>query len=436
MDAAGVDIQHGLLGLIPLVVYIILIFKYKQPVPTTIFCAILGAIITHQTIFSFSDVLCKSLGSFLGLVGLLIMLGRGLGEILTATKVTHTIVHKIIYGIGVKTQNQAIVGIMTASVCIVALVGTMAGGNAVIAPIVLPIAAAAGLTKSTVGVLFHACGEEALILGPFSPSVLMLLGLTNLSYGELLIKCSLPVVCVTFVTTWFVVTKHIQKVTKGVYDFEEQPIASDFIPGAKEKFTTIVFLASFLLLLGFGLYYKANTHYIVIVLMLIALLTGLAGKMSIPDITKTYIKGMAGNLPLFVLFLFLDPFINFMDQAGAFKAVTALLQPLVNYGGRVAIPIVAGLTGTVGLTGAAVAVMKMTNDLFANLVQQYQIPMVAWAVALIVSNRATNFIHPGANMFSSMGFANSHDLVSMIKNGWTVAFMQLIFLCIYSYLFV
>lgn len=428
-------IQKGLIGLIPLVVYIVLIFRYKQPVPTTILGAILGAVITHQTIFSFADIVVKSLGSFLGLVGLLILMGRGLGEVLTASNVTHTLVHKIIYGIGVNTQNKAIVGIMAASVTIVALLGTMAGGNAVIAPIVLPIAAAAGLTKSSVGVLFHACGEEALILGPFSPSVLMLLSLTHLSYIDMVSKCALPVLIVTFTTTWFMV-KHIQKKTKGIYDYEEMPDVSEFVPSTTDKRATLTFIAAFFIFVSFGLYWKANTNYIIVVLMTIALLTGLSAKMSIPKITQTFITGMAGNLHLFVLFLFLEPFINFMDQAGAFKAVSALLQPLVNYGGRVAVPIVGGLTGTVGLTGAAVAVLKMTNDLFIDMVKQYQIPMTVWAVALVVANRATNFIHPGSNMFSSMGFANSHDMVSMIKNGWTVAVMQLLFLCIYSILFV
>jgi H+/gluconate symporter-like permease len=169
--------------------------------------------------------------------------------------------------------------------------------------------------------------------------------------------------------------------------------------------------------------------------MILALLAGLAGGLNPFRVTETFVKGMAGNLHLFVLFLFLEPFINFMDQAGAFKAVTALLTPLVNYGGKAFVPIIGGLTGTVGLTGAAVAVLKMTNDLFINLVQQYQIPIFVWGTALVVANRATNFVHPGSNMFSSMGFANSDDLKSMIKNGWTVAFMQLSFLCVYSMIF-
>jgi hypothetical protein len=435
MEMSTAEIQHGLLGLIPLIVYIILIFKYKQPVPTTILCAVIGAVITHQTIFTFGDILAKSLGSFLGLVGLLIMLGRGLGEVLQAAKVTHTIVHKIIYTIGVNTQNKAIVGIMCASVTLVALLGTMAGGNAVIAPIVLPIAAAVGLSKSVVGMLFHACGEEALILGPFSPSVLMLIGLTGISYPELLLKCSLPVLTVTFLTTWVMVHR-VQKLTKDTNAYEDMPVEHTFIPDNKAKRATLVFILSFTVFVAFGLYWQANTNYIVVILMLIGLLTGMAGGLSIPVVTSTFIKGMAGNLHLFVLFLFLEPFINFMAEAGAFKAVTALLTPIVHYGGRVAVPIVGGLTGTVGLTGAAVAVLKMTNDLFGDMVRQYNIHPYVWAVALIVANRATNFIHPGANMFSSMGFAQSTDLVSMIKNGWTIAALQLIFLCIYSFLFV
>jgi H+/gluconate symporter-like permease len=434
MTTSDPNVYRGLVGLIPLVVYIILIFRYKKPVPLTILGAVLGAVITHQTIFSFADILAKSLGSFLALVGLLIMLGRGLGEVLTATKITHTLVHKIIYTIGVNTQNRAIIGIMAASVTIVALLGTMAGGNAVIAPIVLPVAASAGLTRSTVGVLFHACGEEALILGPFSPSVLMLLGLTHLAYSEMLLKCALPVLSVTFLTTWFMV-KHIQRHTKGVYDYEEQPELQTFVPDSKAKRATLIFLGAFASFVGFGLYWHANTNYIVVIIMILALLAGLAGGLNPFRVTETFVKGMAGNLHLFVLFLFLEPFINFMDQAGAFKAVTALLTPLVNYGGKAFVPIIGGLTGTVGLTGAAVAVLKMTNDLFINLVQQYQIPIFVWGTALVVANRATNFVHPGSNMFSSMGFANSDDLKSMIKNGWTVAFMQLSFLCVYSVIF-
>jgi hypothetical protein len=56
-------------------------------------------------------------------------------------------------------------------------------------------------------------------------------------------------------------------------------------------------------------------------------------------------------------------------------------------------------------------------------------------VALIVATRVTNFIYPGANMFSSLGFAETKDIKSMLKNGWVVAACQTLFLVVYSLLF-
>lgn len=434
MTPAPFDITYGLIGLLPLVIYVILIFTYKDPVPVTLFCVIIGAIITHQTIFSFADALVKGMGSFLALVGLIIMMGRGLGEVLTATKVSHTLVHKIIYGIGVNTENKAMLGIITASLVIVGLLGTLAGGNAIIAPIVLPVAAAAGLTRSTVGVLFHAAGEEGLILGPFTPPVITLIGLTGVAYGEMLLKAALPVACVTLLVTWFMAHR-IQRATKGVYDYESVADVEKFVPDARANRATVVFAASFVLLVAYGMYYKANTAFVTVVMLALAIITGLVGGLSVSKIFQLFIKGMAGNLNLFVLFLFLEPFMNFMEQAGAFKALGLLMQPLVYLGGKAAIPIMGAFTGAVGLSGATVAVMKMVHDMFFPLVQQYGVNIIVWTTAVVVATRATNFFHPGSNMFSSMGFAQSQDMISMIKNGWTVAAAQLLFIIIIALIF-
>jgi len=432
---AHVDVGYGLLGLIPLVVYVILIFTYKDPVPSTFIAVIIGAVMTHQSFFSFGDVLVKSMGSFLALIGLIIMMGRGLGEILTETRVSHTIVHKIVYSIGVNTEKKAMAGIIVASLSIVSLLGTLAGGNAVIAPIVLPIAAAAGLTRSTVGVLFHAAGEEGLILGPFAPPVVTLLALTGLSYGEMLLKAAIPVVLVTLITTWFMASR-IQKSTKGLTDYDSainQSVAV-FKPTSREMWATTAFVIAFFALVGFGLMWNAQTTYVPVIMMSLALVTGFVGGLSLSKIFNLFIRGMAGNINLFFMFLLLEVFMGFMEKTGAFHAVALLMQTLVHYGGRVAVPIMGGITGAVGLTGATVAVMKMVNEMFLPLVQQYEIPIILWATAVIVATRATNFFHPGSNMFSSMGFAQSQDMRSMIENGWTVAFIQILFLICLSYL--
>ena len=105
MADAGFNIWWGLLGLLPLLVYIVLVLREMDPLPATIICVVLGAIINSKTLMAVGTDISKAMGSFLGLVGLIIMLGRGLGEVLSETKVAHTLVYKIIYGIGVNTQK-------------------------------------------------------------------------------------------------------------------------------------------------------------------------------------------------------------------------------------------------------------------------------------------------------------------------------------------
>ena len=61
--------------------------------------------------------------------------------------------------------------------------------------------------------------------------------------------------------------------------------------------------------------------------------------------------------------------------------------------------------------------------------------MVAWSLALVVATRVHNFVFPGANMASSLGFAQSDDMSSLLRNGWVVAACQLTFLTGFSLLF-
>jgi hypothetical protein len=60
--------------------------------------------------------------------------------------------------------------------------------------------------------------------------------------------------------------------------------------------------------------------------------------------------------------------------------------------------------------------------------------MLAWSLALVVATKVNNFVFPGANMLSSLGFAESNDMKSMLRNGWVVAGCQLGFLILYSLL--
>jgi len=428
------NLWWGLLGLLPLLVYVILVFRDVDPLPATAICVVIGAILSGQTILSFGNIMAKAMSSFLALVGLIIMLGRGLGEVLTATKVSHTIVHKIIYGIGVDTEKKAMLGIMLSCMVVVGLLGTMAGGNAILAPIVLPIAAAVGLSRSTIGVIFQAVGEEALILGPFTPPVVTLMGLTKINYGEMLLFVAGPVALITLLVTWFMVQR-IQKQTKETDAYVRQEGVETFVPTETSKRATTVFMVLFLVAVVYGIIAKAATSFVIVVMLGLAIVTGLVGGLKFGETLNLIVKGMAGNVGLFFLFLLLEPFILFIEQSGGFKALAIILQPLVEIGGRAAVVFAGGLIGAFGISGATVAELKMLHEMFLPILNQYGVSMLAWSVALVVATRVTNFIYPGANMFSSMGFAESKNVKYMIKNGVAVAICQTTFLFVYAMLF-
>ena len=424
----------GLLGLAPLLVYVILVFRDVDILPATVICVLLGALLSHQTLLSFAAALANSMGSFLALVGLIIMLGRGLGEVLSATKVSHTIVHRIIFGIGVDSEKKAMLGIMLACLVIVSLLGTMAGGNAIIAPIVLPIAAAVGLSRSTVAVIFQAVGEEALILGPFTPPVITLLGLTKIGYGHMLLLVSGPVALITITATWIMIQR-IQRRTKDENPYRQPEGIELFQPSAQNRRATTVFIGCFLTAVIYGIIAQAPTSFVIVIMLGLSLITGFVGGLTFDEILKLVIKGMAGNVGLFLLFLLLDPFIVFVQQAGGFLALAQLIKPMMEFGGKPVIVISGGLLGAFGISGATVATLKLLHEMFNPLLARYGVSMLAWSLALVVATRVNNFVFPGANMISSLGFAESDDLKSMIGNGWLVASCQLTFLAIFSLFF-
>jgi H+/gluconate symporter-like permease len=325
-------------------------------------------------------------------------------------------------------------GIMVACLVMVGLLGTMAGGNAILAPIVVPIAATVGLSRSTIGVIFQAAGEEALILGPFTPPVITLLGLTKIGYGEMLLYVSGPVALITLVVTWFMIQR-IQRQTRFTNSYELRGETERFVPTPRSSRATAVFACSFLAAVIYGIVYKAPTSFVIVIMLGLSLITGFAGGLKLDAILKLVIKGMAGNVGLFLLFLLLDPFIVFVDKAGGFESLSKLIKPLMEFGGKPSIVITGGLLGAFGISGATVATLKLLHEMFNPLLSRYAVSMLAWSLALVVATRVNNFVFPGANMVSSLGFAESTDMKSMLRNGWIVAACQLIFLTVFSLFF-
>ena len=87
---------HPLFGFLPLLLYIVLMMMGKDMNVSVLLCVILGAILTGESITGFADTLYASLGSFCALIGFIIVLGSGLAEVLSQTKVAHNLVYTVV----------------------------------------------------------------------------------------------------------------------------------------------------------------------------------------------------------------------------------------------------------------------------------------------------------------------------------------------------
>ena len=128
---------HPLFGFLPLLLYIVLMMMGKDMNVSVLLCVILGAILTGESITGFADTLYASLGSFCALIGFIIVLGSGLAEVLSQTKVAHNLVYMVVNRFKLKSKKMAILISMITSTLLVSLLGTLAGSNAIIAPILM-----------------------------------------------------------------------------------------------------------------------------------------------------------------------------------------------------------------------------------------------------------------------------------------------------------
>lgn len=417
--------HSSLLGLLPLLVYIALCFtKYGQIVAV---CAgiISAAIIGGHGIVDIATAVRAGLGSFLGYIGMIILLGGGLGMILKKTGVVHYMVAFVTGRFKINDQRKARFVIMLSSVIIVSLLGTMAGGNAILAPILIPIAASVGIVPNTMAVLLHGAGATGLFLGPFTPPVVALTEFTGISYPQFLLNAGIPISVIMWIVT-FCWAGHVQKKYQGLNSYQgEEEDASEldkWLDSPKARMASIVFITVMFGMVTWGIIIKGGSTFVIAIMLITAVLTGLAGGLGINGIIDGMCEGAKNLIWLFFFFVLLDPFINFISDAGAFKAVADLFAPYAAACGKVGFVAMTTLVGVFGVPGAAVAQAEVLNKMFLTLAQQLDIPMTVWVIVLLVGSQMTSFAIPEGDMQGQMGLARSKDLKSVLCNGWIIVF--------------
>lgn len=415
---------HPLIGFLPLILYIALSFKGYDVTLVLLVSVILGAVLTGTNLFAFGQAIASGLGSFLGMIGFIILMGSGVGEVLTETKVAQYIVWLVMKKLGVNNIRRAMIAVMLSSVLMVGLLGSLAGGNAILAPIVIPIVAALEMTPSTLAVLLHGAGATGLFLGPFVPPVVTTMGLTKISYLDYLLLTGIPVSVLVWIVTYLVAVR-VQRDTAGKYSYSSEDIGmsgsdpSDFVnPKTKRAFT--LFALAMLALVGYGIATKAGAAFVITVMLVVAFLTGWGAGFTPVQTLGALVKGGSRLYWIFFMFILYEPLLGFITKSGAFDWLTKWMTPYLQGAGKGVFLIASTLVGLFGVPGAAVAQEKIMHDLFGPMVKSIGLPMNLWALALLLGSQLDFFVFPTGDIIGQMGLARSKDLVSMMKQGFLV----------------
>ena len=408
----------SLLALIPLVVMIVLIFRGKSNVSAIMVGVLVGALLLGQDLGAMAKAFATSLGSSTALIGLIIMMGAGLGVLMSEAGVTHP------------TPAPAVAAPIARG-----LRGTLGGGNAVIAPIMLPIMASLGVTPTVVATLFMVGGEIGLILGPLTGVTLITMEVTGLSYGELMIQAAIPFAVFWLAGAW-VGANRAQKRTFGKEGYalgEDVQHLDQVVITPRQKRTTVAFLISFVLLVGYGIATKQGTNYALMVMIVLAAVVAIFGGIEIDRSVDCITKGVASQANMFLIFVSIDVLLNLVTLGGGFDALSNLLGGLAG-NSPTAVMLVASVVGGFGIEAAAVAEIQIITDMFGGLATQVGLPMGCFAVSILAATRLTGSAYPTTNFAGQLGTAQCSNTKEALQACWISVAFACVFVVAYSFI--
>ncbi|MGO1975036.1 MAG: GntT/GntP/DsdX family permease [Propionibacteriaceae bacterium] len=428
--------QPGLWGLVPIVVYAVLVIIGFNILLSTAFVSALAIIMAQLNVEEIGTLLTDSLGSFIATIGLIIMLGAGLGAIVRETGAASALVHGLVNKIGADTPGKVQLGIMISSTVLVGSLGTLAGANAILAPIIIPIAARVKWSKPAVASMFLTAGAAGNMLGPFTPPVVTVMGVTDLNYLEYLYSAGIPMAASSWIAGFFA-ARWVQKRTRDSDPYSNEDMGqgtnADVKPVATRQANIAAggFVLSIIVLAIVGVLIKASFSYAVLVMLAAALITALLGRLGAERAISTFTKGAASLIWLFFLFWMFNPLLTLVEASGSYDVMLNSLSPTMESAGAWVFLMLSLLIGWLAVPGAAVAQVTLIDKLLWPLAASLGVPQTAWATSLLGgSNNDTFGPFPNGDMIGQMGLARSSNLKMMLFTGWFVMTANVVVLAV------
>ncbi|MDF5752270.1 Na+/H+ antiporter NhaC family protein [Spongiactinospora sp. TRM90649] len=430
--------EPGLWGLVPVVVYAFLALCGVDMVLATLAAIVCGVILARVPLLQMGEVLLTSLGDFIALLGVIIMLGAGLGEVIRRAGVADYLVVGIVRRIGVHTRVQVRISVMLACGVLAFALGTLAGSVAIVAPIIIPIAALVGYTPPATAAMFFFSGLAGLILSPFAPATIAVFSSAKVSWAEYVITAGGPVAVVIWIAGFFVVAWN-QRRTEGRFAYPPERAAhpEDAKATPAVKRATAAFLVTFAVLVAFAAATKAGATFVPIAMVALMAVVGLASWTGPGKIMDALYAGASRLLGIFFLFWMLAVLFTLIDMMKPYDTIVAQYGDSLSSLGPYLFAVAVALVGWVGVAGAAAAQAVLLSKVFGPVATALGISPEAWTTVLLASAQTDGLgPFPNPDMIGQMGLAESSSLKWQLLSSWLVMIpvvgLYLLLLAIYT----
>lgn len=408
-------------GLLPILIYAVFCIWGLDIVLATALALLSAFVILQSSPVEVGGFLGAALSNNVTIIGLVSLMGAGLGEVLKNTGVAHNLVSTILNSVGIKSKRTAIVGMMLASMWIVAMLGTIGGSLAIAAPILIAFATEYKITRRATAVIFLYGGCAGLALAPFAGSNIAIMQAAEVSYLQYLTYGAVPLAIMSMIVGIPVIC-YLQKRAAKVGDYYPELKAIDSVSDNMHvKRATKVFIGGLLLTVVYACYTRAGVTLPLLALPVIALCTGYSAGKSLAEIMQIFYRGAGSIIHLFILFWLLATLFGVVDKMGPFENLVAgYRNDLIGFSPYGFVLLVA-LIGLIGIPGASAAVVVLVDQIFGGLADQMGISAAAWIIVLIFSSKGDTYgPFPNPNMLTCMGMARYENLRYVLLSGWVL----------------
>ncbi|ANY10471.1 permease [Pseudonocardia sp. HH130630-07] len=408
-------------GLLPIVLYAALALLGMDITVATAVAVVSALLVLAPTPIVAAEMFGSSLGEMVTMIGLIIMLGAAAGEVLRATGVADAIVHAVLRIVGHDSRVRTILGVMLACLALVAALGTLAGALAIAAPILLPVVARLGFTRSATAAMMFIGGCAGLAIAPFAGSNVAIMSAAEVGYLQYLLYGAGPLAVLSIVLGLLVVP-WVQRRTEGTGDdyTDADVVAPEAAPGgARRRRATVAFTVTLLAAVGYAIVTAAGTSFPLLALPVLAVVTGLAGGLRLADVARHVMRGASTQVPMFLLFWLLAVFFLAVDELKPFDVVLAAFSDELGAMSPLLFVAVIALLGWVGVPGATAAQVVLIDEVFGGLSATIGVGVNAWVIVLLFASKIDTYgPFPNANMLGAMGLARSSNLRNLLIVGW------------------